>query len=78
MKPTVLICLVAAGLFGWLGYYCTLHAKPRHQQTLMEFTASKLAAYHPPASAKPRCGDDWLCLVAWANEQHPKKGKRHG
>lgn len=24
----------------------------------------------------PRCNEtDWLCLVAWADEQHPKKGK---
>lgn len=29
-----------------------------------------------PVVTTGRCGEDWVCLIAWAEEQHPTKHKR--
>jgi len=86
MKPTIIICIAASALFGLLGYYCTLHAKPHRVYHETSYTTQQVQVMHDLVArsvaesnvAPDRCGLDWACLLQWSNEEHPRKGKHHG
>lgn len=65
----LIACIITLGLYCTLGKYSYDKYGPSPIQ--------KAHAVAKPVVIASRCDDtDWLCLIAWAAEEHPPKHKR--
>jgi hypothetical protein len=80
----LLVCLTALGLFAALasyslGKHVSLEWRKPAPVSEGEFVAQKLADYQPRQDrgiayhTQHDCGEDWLCLLVWANETNPRR-----
>lgn len=57
-----------------LGLFCTLCSYAEGRRAGHERKAEPVQIIR--AVSAPKCGDDWLCVIAWAEEQKPTKRRK--
>jgi hypothetical protein len=83
----LIFCGVVVAFFAWLGWHSQKHSDHhRHNYSEAIYTVAEVEAVDKiiadsgvtyKSDSPHECAADWLCLIAWANEQHPKKGHHH-
>lgn len=77
------ICGLSLGLCCVMGAYGYVSYTPEEGYTTTQTQAmDEFVAFHikeePVEVYGARCGTDWDCFTAWAEETHPVKHKRRG
>ena len=80
----LLVPLVTLGCFCSLASYAHGRYEHGHKQTAAHHLAAPVVLSRDAGMAsatQPDCGENWLCLLQWSEEQRPtkhRKGHRNG